>query len=288
MLVGAHLGVADGYPATIEYALEVGVECMQVFAKSPRMWRARPIDRDAAARFAAARVERGLGPLFTHTAYLVNPAADDGEQRAKSVEALADELRRGAALDAEGVVQHIGNDRLGDPGFAAERAASVIVEAFEASGVAEGGPWLLLENTAGAGKAFGSCATDFGLVIRLLPDRVRARVGVCLDTCHAHAAGIDLTTRDAWERVLDDLERECGAGAVRLVHANDCKFKRGARKDRHEWIGEGFLGEAAFEAMMATPRLRTVCAVTEMPGEIPDKDIVNTKRLMSIRERVGS
>lgn len=283
MRVGAHLSVSDGYPATLEYAEAVGCECMQIFAKSPRMWKGRPIDPAAAETFIRLRAERGFGPVFTHTAYLINLASEDPALRERSIAALADEMVRGRAIAAAGVVLHIGTSRSGDFDSAAALVASAIVEAFARCGCTQPATRLLLENTAGTGKGFGASFDEFGMVMASLPDDVRLLVGVCLDTCHAHAAGIDLSTTDSWNSVLDGIEQRCGTGALGLVHANDCKFEIGSNKDRHAWIGDGFLGERAFRAMMCVPRLGTVCAVTEMPGEVPEKDRVNILRLVELR-----
>ena len=189
MLIGAHVSVAGGYLKALDYAESVGAECIQIFAKSPRQWRGPSVDPAAAESFVAARRHRGFGPVFTHTAYLINLATDDAELRAKSIPALADELVRGAMLGAAGVVCHVGNDPLGDPEAAAKRVAASVVEAFELAGPAGDGARLLLENTAGAGRTFGSTFEELGASIGQtgLPAE---RLGVCIDTCHAFAFGM--------------------------------------------------------------------------------------------------
>ena len=257
---------------------------MQIFAKSPRQWRAKGLDPIAAAEFTAMRAEAGLGSLFTHTAYLINPATDNPELRANSIAALADEISRGRLLSAAGVVTHLGNDPAQDPARAAKRVADAIVRAFEAADGERGETMLLLENTAGAGTSFGSGFGELGAVVEALPDDLRPHVGLCIDTCHAHAYGIDLSTPEAWESLVEQADSECGQGAIQLIHANDCKFATAERKDRHEWIGDGFLGNASFEAMMCIERLKETCCITEMPGEIPVKDVVNTARLKAMRD----
>ena len=283
MLFGAHLSVSAGYEATVDYALQVGCECMQVFAKSPRQWRAKPLDIEAAGRFASLREQAGLGPLFTHTAYLINLSTTDEVLRDKSVKALAEEITRGRLLDARGVVTHIGNAPDEDMDAAALRAAASVREAFELAGPSDSPTRLLLENTAGAGRTFGGSIEELGAVIDALGES-RAHVGICLDTCHAHAYGIDLGSEAAWERVLSEIDERCGPEALDVIHANDCLFGRGEHKDRHAWIGDGFLGEEAFRALICTLGDRGVCAITEMPGDIPDKDIVNIERLKALRE----
>lgn len=282
MLLGAHVSVSGGYLKALDYALQVGCECVQIFAKSPRQWRGPAIDPEAAEEFARARREAGFGPLFTHTAYLINPATSDPVLRDTSIHALADELVRGSLLGASGVVTHIGNDPDEDPHAAATRVGEACVRAFELAGGDECRTRLLLENTAGAGRTFGSNFEQLGECLEAsgLPQE---RLGVCLDTCHAWAYGLPVDSAVGWREVVNGISECCGIGRLGLIHANDCLFDRGSRKDRHAWIGDGFIGRAGFEAMVCVPELASVCAVTEMPGEVPDKDKENLKRLSELR-----
>ena len=282
MLVGAHVSVSGGYVKALDYAQSVGCECIQIFAKSPRQWRGPVIDPALAARLIAERAARGFGPVFTHTAYLINLGATDPEMREKSIAALADELLRGAVLEAAGVVTHVGNDPDGDSAAAAKRIGSAVAEAFDRTGDAAGDVRLLLENTAGAGRQFGADFEQLGACVDAagLPPE---RLGVCLDTCHGFAAGMGLDTASGWRDVLDEIARTCMTERLGLIHANDCMFERGSNRDRHAWIGDGFIGSDGFAAMMCAPELSEACACTEMPGEIPEKDTVNIERLKSLR-----
>jgi deoxyribonuclease-4 len=283
MLFGAHISVAGGYERALDYAFEVGCECAQIFAKSPRQWKAPPLDPAKADAFVSARSERGFGPLFTHTAYLINPAATDPALREKSIDALADELVRGAMLGAAGVVTHIGSDPDGDPDAAARRVAEAVNQAFDLAGPAAASTRLLLENTAGAGRTFGSTFEELGACIDFsgLPSEM---LGVCLDTCHAFAFGMPLDTAEGWDEVVSGMTRCCGTSRLGLIHANDCMFELGSKRDRHAWIGDGHIGRAGFQAMVCLPELSGVSACLEMPGEIPIKDAENILRLKAMRE----
>lgn len=283
MLLGAHVSVSAGYPKALDYALEVGCECMQIFAKSPRQWRGPAVNPAAAEEFAQARRSAGFGPLFTHTAYLINPATSDPALREKSIRALADELVRGSVLGAEAVVTHIGNDPNEDPDAAAVRVGQACVQAFGLAGGDACRTRLLLENTAGAGRTYGSSFEQLGACIAAsgLPSE---RLGVCLDTCHAWAFGLPVDSAAGWSEVVSGIGGCCGIERLGLIHANDCLFERGSRRDRHAWIGDGFIGRAGFEAMVCVPELASVCAVTEMPGEVPEKDMVNLQRLSDLRK----
>jgi deoxyribonuclease-4 len=282
MRIGAHISVSGGYAKALDYADSVGCECVQIFAKSPRQWRAKPVDSQLAEEFLAMREARGFGPVFTHTAYLINPATSDPELREKSIVALADELVRGSMLGAAGVVTHIGNDPDADPAAAALRVGEAVVRAFELAGGDACTTRLLLENTAGAGRTFGSNFEELGACLDAAALPVD-RLGVCLDTCHAWAFGLPVDTEQGWREVVAGIEGCCGTGRLGLIHANDCLFERGSKRDRHAWIGDGFIGREGFSAMVCTPELADVCVVTEMPGEVPIKDAENIARLKSMR-----
>lgn len=281
MLLGCHIPVAGGYDKAAAYAADVGCECIQIFAKSPRMWRSPSVDHVAAERFALRRAELGLGPLFVHTAYLINLGSADDVLWQRSIEALADELSRARTLRAEAVVTHIGTRCTEDTTGCADRVAEAIARAHQLAGPQL--PRLLLENTAGAGRSFGGAFGELGVTLRRLESLGLHGLGVCLDTCHAHAHGIDLSSQDAVTTALDDLEVSCGTGALGLIHGNDSMFACGAKRDRHAWIGDGTIGYEGFGALLCEPRLEGVALVTEMPGEPPEKDIENLGRLRRLR-----
>ena len=287
MIFGAHVSVAGGLVKALDYAESVGCECIQIFAKSPRQWKGASVDRNAAAAFIDARQKRGFGPVFTHTAYLINLATSDEELRERSIAALADELVRGAILGADGIVTHVGTDPFADPEAAADRVAAAVLAAFELAGPAAEGARLLLENTAGAGRSFGGDIAELAACIARsgLPSE---RLGICLDTCHAFAHGMPLETAAGWAEVLSAIESECGMERLGLVHANDCMFERGSHRDRHAWIGDGHVGIEGFLGMVCAPQLADTPACTEMSGEIPEKDVTNIARLRELRDTCTS
>jgi len=280
--IGIHARTGGDLRGALTYAAEVGAECVQVFAKSPKRWYAPDLDPTLAAEVRDLAPACGVAPLFTHTAYLINLGSADDALWLRSTDALADELRRGAALGARGVVTHIGTNPYGDVALAASRIARAAETACSAAGD-DAARLLLLENSAGAGSSFGGSFEELSAVFHVL-DGTGLDVGVCLDTCHAHAYGYELSSADAWVRVLDGIDGCCGTGRLRLLHANDCGFPLGSRRDRHAWIGDGAIGQAGFEAMVCQERLADVPAVMEMPGDPPGKDVVNLTRLKTARD----
>jgi len=283
MIFGAHVSVSGGYDKALDYAESVGCECIQIFAKSPRQWRSSSIKPEVAEGFVGLREERGFGPVFTHTAYLINLSTTNDELYEKSVAALADELVRGALLRAAGVVTHIGNVPDGDREAAAVRVGRAVIRAFELAGGETCATRLLLENTAGAGSTFGSTFAEIGASIAEagLP---ADRLGMCLDTCHAFAFGYPVDEVEGWRAIVDEIDDCVGVERLGLIHANDCKYEIGTFHDRHAWIGDGFIGVEGFRAMVCVPDIAGVPVVTEMPGEIPEKDAVNVARLAALRE----
>ncbi len=287
MIFGAHVSIASGLAEAVQYASECGCECMQIFAKSPRQWVGRPLQAADVAAFHDARAALGMGPVFTHTAYLINLSTTDEVLRDRSIRALADELERGKQLKAAGVITHIGTDPTGEPEAAAARAADSIARAFAMTDIAEDSDtWLLLENTAGSGTTFGGRMTDICDIVRRSGEG-GLPVGICVDTCHAHAFGYDVQTSEGWEELVGEIGESCDVASLKAMHANDCVAPRGEHRDRHAWIGEGMIGEAGFSAMVACRAIDHVCAMTEMPGEVPEKDIVNVVRLKVLRQTRG-
>ncbi|TDB39882.1 MAG: deoxyribonuclease IV [Actinobacteria bacterium] len=279
MLIGAHVSVRDGYVQSIGYAESVGCEAIQIFAKSPQQWHAKQTDPTVAAAFRERLRASSIGFVCTHTAYLINLGSEDDALWERSWRALADELSRAALLGADATVTHTGTNRSGDVERGARRIADGVHRALASApeGV------LLLENTAGAGTTFGTGPEELGAVLGMLDADWRQRLGVCLDSCHAHAAGWDLSTADGWSAFTGQLERCCGRDRIRVVHANDSKFGAGERRDRHEWVGDGSIGSEGFAAMFAEARLAGAAAIVEMSGEVPVKDETNVSRLKELR-----
>jgi len=183
-------------------------------------------------------------------------------------------------VGASGLVLHLGKRFSDDDRESVEHIAEAASRAAKIAG--PGVPPLLLENTAGAGRQFGGTVAEMTAALVAVRER-GVTAGLCIDTCHALAGGIDLRTEADWSRTLAEIEGRCGARAVALVHANDSKGELGSHRDRHEWIGDGSLGQEAFRAMFAQVALSDASAVVEMSGVKPFRDEENLRRLRLLR-----
>jgi deoxyribonuclease-4 len=250
------------------------------------MWRTSPLDIEAVAEFHDRLAQYDIEPVFAHTSYLINLGSHDEELYGRSVDGLRVELSRALQAGIPFVVTHVGTDPTGDADRAARRIAEACTRAMDAA-ASGSSVTLLLENSSGSGRHFGGSMGELGLLVALVRARDVGPVAACLDTCHAHAYGADVSTPEGWGVLLDALDAECGAGSVGLLHANDAMFERGSKRDRHAWVGEGEIGADGFCAMFAEPRLEGVPIVVEMPGEMPEKDRLNIERLKEMRAAVA-
>lgn len=258
--LGAHLSAAGGVWRAVERAVELECTALQIFTQAPGRWHGKPISRDDAERFRSMAAEAGLeGRVLAHAPYLINVASQDAALWGRSVELLADQLRRAAQLELAGVVLHPGAH--GGAGVQAgiERAAEGIARALEA--VPEGPP-VLVETTAGQGTVLGSTFEEIGAILDGLPGE---RTGVCWDTAHLWGAGWEITEEAAWEALWREHRRCTGRPRPDAVHLNDTNVEPGSRRDRHERIGHGRLGRGTFARIVCDPRLGAVSLILETP-----------------------
>jgi deoxyribonuclease-4 len=256
---------------------EIGAEVIQVFVANPRGWAPPAPDPAGDEAFRVACAERGL-PVFVHAPYLINFGSPSPETLAKSRSALEFSLARGAAIGATGVVVHAGSAVLGNrwPDAMAQ-VREVIRPLLDADG-----PQLLIEPTAGGGGALASNVDSIAAYLDALDD---PRVGLCLDTCHLHAAGHDLSTAAGVRQTLSALGRAVGPGRVGLVHLNDSRDPAGSRRDRHASIGQGSIGLAGLAAVVAAPGLKGVPLVVETQDSGQADDVAALKDLQTSRGR---
>ncbi|MEE1928733.1 deoxyribonuclease IV [Streptomyces sp. TRM 70351] len=279
--IGGHVPVAGGLAsAGLAYARELGAEAVQVFVANPRGWATPPGDPRQDEAFRTACADEGI-PAYVHAPYLINFGSHTEATAEKSVVSLRHSLRRGRAIGALGVVVHTGSATGGRERATALAQVGELVRPLLAELEPDDAPWLLLEPTAGQGASLCSLAEDLGPYLDAL-DR-HPRVGVCLDTCHAFAAGHDLAAPGGVKALLDEITDVAGEGRLRLVHANDSKDVVGAHKDRHENIGDGHIGAAPFGELLRHPATAGVPLVIETPGG-KEGHATDVARLKTLRD----
>ena len=277
MRIGAHVSTAGGLTTSIPRAEALGAECMQIFLSAPQRWQPPKHTDEQVDEFKRLVVEKKIGPNFAHATYLINLAAPDPGIRQRSIDNLSTLASWADRIGLVGVVVHVGSGRGQSVEDAVTQCASAL-EAVLANGTSSD---IFLENSAGSGEYLGSRFEQIGLIIdRLGHDK---RLGICVDTAHTFASGYDLREADGIQRTVDEIERFIGLERFKVIHANDSKVGLNSAVDRHENIGQGFLGEQAFKRMLAHPVLRKVAWVTEAPGydnKGPDlQNVLDLKRL---------
>lgn len=282
MLLGCHLSISGGLEQTIARAEELHINALQIFSHNARSWKMSPLKPEEAQRFIERRRHAHIEYAVIHTIYLINLASPDPKNFKLSVQALKDEVQRAGELKIPHVNTHIGAHL----GQGVEQGLERIVEAIDtvlASPQAQSAPdvMILLENSAGEGTELGATFAELGTVLKNIKEK--SRVGVCIDTCHAFCAGYDLTTPQGLEKTLAELDREVGLERVALVHLNDSKFPLGSRRDRHEHIGQGYIGTEGFRLVVNHPALRDKPFILETPKDDDSSDPTNLARIRALR-----
>lgn len=294
---GAHLSSAGGPHHALEAARALGMDAVQLFTFSPRIWPAKPVNPPKGPaswhvaplpggtvdKFRAVRAQTHARVAAAHASYLINLGASDDALRERSMVALKAELERGEQLGLEFVVVHPGSATDGD----VEAGLARIARAIDAvlAQVAISPTRLLLETTAGQGNSLGHRFEHLATIIEHM--RLGDRVGVCLDTCHVFAAGYALSPRSAYLRTFRELDRTVGLDRVQLFHVNDSAKPLGSRVDRHAHLGKGQIGLDAFGFLVNDRRFRRHPMIMETPkGEIDGQpwDLVNLSVLRDLLE----
>jgi deoxyribonuclease IV len=274
---GAHLGVAGGAHKALERARALRATSLQIFTQSPRMWRHPDVDPDAAARFRAARGPARVEVVVCHATYLINLGASDPDLYERSVAALGNTMAAAEAIEADGVVFHLGS-HLGRGLDAvlpqvAEAMSGVLAAADPASATR-----LVIENSAGAGGTMGVGLDEIQQVVDALgrPDRV----GVCLDTCHLWASGVDVTDAGRVDDLMAEVAERFGPDRLSCLHVNDAAVALGSNRDRHAEVGKGVIG-TGLAVILGHPAVQELAAIMETPGD--DEEVPYARGIKALR-----
>ena len=277
MKIGGHVSAAGGIDLAVERTLAIGANCLQIFITSPRQWRKTNVTDQQVERFRAGIKQHSLEPVFIHGMYLANLASEDPELLEKSIDAVAHALITADRIGAQGVIYHTGSRKDRDPEEAVEQVINSMQEVLRRA--AGGTSQLIIEGSAGQKGAIGS----FKELGQMLKGVDSERVKICLDTCHAFAAGHDLVTPEGIKTMLADFDQHVGLEHLVVIHANDSKFGIGEARDRHENIGQGKIGNAGFSAILKLDELKKLPWLLEVPGETGEgPDLINIQRLQEL------
>jgi len=269
MLFGAHVSVAGGISGAVERGVDAGCEAIQVFTQSPRMWRHTVHGEEELARFRERRAETGIKSVVCHALYLVNLASPDRTMRNKSHKALQATLETANAIEADGVIFHVGSHMGSGFKSGCRRVVPAMRNLLE---LTSDRTWLLMENSAGAGGTIGRSVDELEYLFEQLDGH--PRLGFCLDSCHWWVSGIDVTDRDVLAAAVADIDARVGLDRLRALHVNDAAAPLGSNRDRHASIGEGEMGDG-LGVFLVHPAFRKLPAILETaaPGtHWPDAD----------------
>ena len=273
MRIGAHVPTRGGLLSAIRAARECGADAIQVFLSNPRAWAPPRISRKEADAFRQAWGESGLGPMFVHAPYVVNLASPVPEFLERSIDVIRQAVAAASSVGANGYVVHAGSGGPGEPAESFRRTVSALRAV-----PAQGGCDVVVELTAGTA---GSVAATFPEAAHLFEAVGDPRLKLCADTCHLFAAGYALDEPEGVAACFEELHASGLGDRLVLIHANDAKYERGARRDRHEHIGQGGIGVEGFFEILHRPEVQDLALVVETPGRLEDhaRNIATLRRL---------
>jgi len=257
--LGIHLSIGQGLQKTMEEALDLNCNTVQVFAKNPRSWKAGKFDQKGAAFIRQNKKDLGIDPWVVHATYLINPCSPDEDLYSRSISALELEVGRAEEMGAEFFVIHPGNSKKSSSQEAINRLHNTLNHLLENFHAIR----FLVEGMAGAGTELGA---DFLELSKIVSPFDPGKVGICLDTCHLFASGFDIRSENGWRKTLDQFFSHIDHQRLGLIHVNDSVHNLGENKDRHTHLGEGEIGRQGFEAMVKLPELRNIPFILETPG----------------------
>src|SRR5262245_15664986 len=275
--LGAHMSVAGGLHRALERGEALRCGAVQIFVRNQLRWSAPPLSSADAARFHLGRKQTGIATVFAHASYLVNLAAPGRIPWRRSVESFADEVERAEALGLDFVVIHPGSHLGSGREAGIRRVAAALDEVVRRT--AGYRVRIALENTAGGGDTLGRSVPELASMLRRT--RHPERLGLCLDTCHLFAAGIDIRDEAVYETVIQAVKTAVGLRSLLAFHLNDAGAALGSGLDRHQHIGKGHLGLAPFRHLLNDSRVAHVPKVLETPKQ--PEPLADRRNLAALR-----
>jgi deoxyribonuclease-4 len=278
MRLGAHMSISGGVDKAVGRGQEVGCEAMQIFTKNSNQWKDKPLSPAEIKGFRDGCATAGIAPVIAHSAYLINLAAPAEALYEKSIQAFLHELQRCELLGIPYLVVHPGAHMGTGEEQGLTRVAAAINRIHHAASNLQAK--MALEVTAGQGSSLAYKFEHFAAILAQVD--APERLGFCLDTCHLFAAGYDFRTRQAYNRMMDAWDDLVGIERIRVIHLNDSKKDLGSRVDRHEHIGQGYIGTTGFEFLLNDRRLSELPMVLETPKD----DNADVRNLQTLRRLI--
>ncbi len=264
---------------SLERASKLGCNTVQIFSHNPRGWALKELSDKEVSLFKSHRTKFDISPVYIHASYLINIASADKALRNKSLDMLVSEMKRADAVEADYVILHTGTASDKDVVSARKRAIGALNE------VSNKGNWrssLLIENTANETGGVSSTIKDLAEIINGVSQYFIA--GICIDTCHAFAAGYDIRDRRKLKTLFYEIEKYIGFDKIKLIHLNDSKGEAGSCIDRHEHIGRGKIGIEGLRQFINYKHFKNIPLILETPKRKETDDIMN---LRIVREMIN-
>lgn len=279
-LLGAHFSIAKGLHNALYEAKSLNCTALQIFTKSVSTWKERILTEAEIDLFLEAKTKTGITSIASHSSYLINLAGYENKKRHMSCNALKQELIRSSMLGIPFVVLHPGSHMGKGEKEGINRIAESINGIFAKAPDIH--PRLLLETLAGQGSSIGHTFEQLALILDLIENK--EKMGICLDTCHIFAAGYDIRNIKSYRKTIKLFDKIIGINNLYFIHLNDSKKDLGTRIDRHEHIGQGFIGLKAFECFMNDKRFKNIPKIIETPKENAtcDDDKTNLNKLRAM------
>lgn len=254
---------------------------MQIFSKNASTWREKILKKDEVESFRENLKDSNINPVFIHTSYLINLASPSDELYSRSINAFIEEMKRADHLLPDPyLIIHPGAHTGAGEEYGIQRiirALNIILEKSADLGLKT---MILLEDTAGSGTHLGYTFYQLKRMIEGAKDR--KRIGICFDTCHAFAAGYDLSTKEGVEKTIEEMDKNLGLDKLKVIHLNDSKFPLGSRKDRHMHIGKGYIGLEGFRVLVNYKYLKDLPFILETPKHDEKDDLRNINLVKSL------
>ncbi|HAJ32981.1 MAG TPA: hypothetical protein DCK79_06375 [Candidatus Atribacteria bacterium] len=281
MKIGCHVSIAGGIDNSVVRAGELGCNTMQIFSKNASTWREKILKKDEVESFKENLKNSNINPVFIHTSYLINLASPSDELYFKSINAFIEEMKRADLLLPDPyLIIHPGAHTGAGEEYGIRRIISALNIILEKSADLNLKTMILLEDTAGSGTHLGYTFYQLKRMIEGAKDR--KRIGMCFDTCHAFAAGYDLSNREGVEKTIEELDKNLDLERLKVIHINDSKHRLGSRKDRHMHIGKGYIGLEGFKVLVNHKYLKDLPFILETPKYDEKDDLKNINLVKSL------